>query len=102
MVNPAPNATRPPGYWQNETSGVLKPAVMAYLENKPMTLMHIAAMRAYLKQWVNSDAWDQNPYANDATRSRLAELRRLANYIQTQGDIRAWISIAVDEGMDPL
>ena len=37
-----------PGYWKHETSGVLRPAVEAYLGGGPMTGSQIAAMRAYL------------------------------------------------------
>lgn len=39
-----------PGFWMNETSGVLRPAVEAYLRREPMTPNQIAAMRAYLRQ----------------------------------------------------
>ena len=41
-----------PGYWQDETSGVLRPAVIAYLDGGDMTPEQIAAMRAYLRQWM--------------------------------------------------
>jgi hypothetical protein len=34
-----------PGYWINETSGVLRPAVEAYLRHEPMTPAHVAAVR---------------------------------------------------------
>lgn len=95
----APQPNRPPGYWLNETSGALKPAVIAYLENQPMTGMHIAAMRAYLRQWINSDVWDANPHG---VGSRLAELRRLVESLHTREDIKAWIEIATAEGLDPL
>lgn len=41
-----------PGYWMNETSGVLRPAVEAYLNGTEMTPGQIVAMRGYLRQWV--------------------------------------------------
>ena len=41
-----------PGYWMNETSGVLRPAIEAYLLEKDMTAQQIAAMRAYIRQWM--------------------------------------------------
>lgn len=41
-----------PGYWEHETSGVLRPAVTAYLRGDAMTPDHVAAMRAYLRQWI--------------------------------------------------
>jgi hypothetical protein len=36
-----------PGYWMYETSGVLRPAIENYLNNRPMSPENIAAMRAY-------------------------------------------------------
>ena len=36
-----------PGYWMNEMSGALRPAVEAYLHDEPMTARQIAAFRAY-------------------------------------------------------
>jgi hypothetical protein len=41
-----------PGYWMFETSGVLRPAVMAYLKGDPLSDDQIAALRAYFRQWV--------------------------------------------------
>jgi hypothetical protein len=52
-----------PGYWLHESSGVPRPAVEAYLAGEPMAEAQIAAMRAYLRQWIGSPVWDQNPYA---------------------------------------
>jgi hypothetical protein len=40
----------PPGYWMYETSGVLRPAVEAYLAGGPLSEAHIAALCAYLRQ----------------------------------------------------
>ena len=36
-------AGREPGFWMNETSGVLRPAVLAFLNGGPMTAPDIAA-----------------------------------------------------------
>lgn len=63
----APSAGRPmmreveaaviPGYWMNETSGVLRPAIEAYLAGGPLAAEHVGAMRAYLRQWIFATAW---------------------------------------------
>jgi len=42
----------PPFYWMFETTGVLRPAVEAYLNHGEMTEPQIAALRAYLRQWI--------------------------------------------------
>ena len=41
-----------PDFWMYETSGVMRPAVTAYLKGKPMTAKHIAAFRVYLRVWI--------------------------------------------------
>jgi hypothetical protein len=81
-----------PGYWMNETSGVLRPAVEAYLSRNPMTPDQIAAMRAYLRQWIASE-W-RGP--------GILQLRDLVDAIQTAGDISVWLNLAEARGIDPL
>jgi hypothetical protein len=39
-------------FWMYETSGVLRPAVRAYIKGTPMTAKDIAAIRTYLRVWV--------------------------------------------------
>jgi hypothetical protein len=85
--------TPAPGFWQNETSGVLRPAVEAYLFGDPMTVMQIAAMRAYLRQWINAPEWKG---------AGLPELRAKAETIRTRADINQWLELAAEVGIDPL
>lgn len=88
-----------PGYWRSETSGVLWPAIGAYLRETlepnapPMTLAQIAAMRAYLRQWIMADVYS-GPMI-DALRTQIDDLT-------TQEDIERWLDRAADEGIDPL
>ena len=91
-----------PGYWMYETSGRLRPAVEAYLAGDAMTPEQIAAMRAYLRQWINSPAWDQNPHATDESRAALAAMRRLVDCLTSRVMIEAWLAGAESIGMDPL
>lgn len=88
--------TRPtaiPGYWMYETSGVLRPAVEAYLRSEPMTGAQIAAMRAYLRQWINAPAWKGDG---------IEFLRSEIDGLTTRAAISAWLRIAEEEGIDPL
>lgn len=80
------------GYWMNETSGVLRPAIEGYLAGGDMTPEHIVAMRAYLRQWINGDfrGW------------RIAELRREVELLTTREEIERWLGHAMDLGIDPL
>ncbi|WP_456852031.1 hypothetical protein [Bradyrhizobium sp. USDA 4501] len=81
-----------PGYWMHETSGVLRPAVEAYLAGAPMTAEHVAAMRAYLRQWVAAD------WRGDDIEALRAEVGGLTS----RQSIKRWLDRAGDVGIDPL
>jgi hypothetical protein len=81
-----------PGYWMHETTGRLRPAVEAYLFNRPMTGEQIAAMQAYLRQWM----------AGDWIGEAVAALRLGVDGITTQAALRAWLTEASRAGIDPL
>ena len=93
-----------PGYWMHETSGVLRPVVEKYLNGWPLTPEDIATMRAYLRQWVNAKAWDDNPNlaADTEGKATLAMLRLMVDEIRAPHNIKQWLDIATELGMDPL
>ena len=91
-----------PGYWMAETSGVLRPAVEAYLDGGPLTAEHIASLRAYLRQWIMAEVWDGNPHAGGEERARLANLRAGIDDLTTRAAIARWLDDATDIGLDPL
>lgn len=79
-------------YWMNETSGLLRPAVEAYLSGGDMTGEQVAAMRAYLRQWI------AGPYLGpevEALRARVVGLT-------SRAAIEAWLATAEDLLIDPL
>jgi hypothetical protein len=82
-----------PGYWRNETSGVLAPVVERYLHGGQLDQDEVAIMRAYLRQWVGAAAF----YGPD-----IIELRQRVNLLQTHSQLRAWLADALDAGIDPL
>lgn len=90
-----------PRYWLYETTGVLRPAIEAYLAGS-MSPEQVSVMRAYLWQWINAACWDQNPHASAGDRAWLMLLRRRVEDLDSIGAIRAWIVEATDAGMDPL
>ena len=83
----------PPGYWMHETGGVLRPAIIAYLNDRPMTPEQIAAMRAYLRQWVADLRWRG---------AGLDMLRETVDRLTTKESIDEWLIHAEYEGIDPL
>lgn len=82
-----------PRYWMNETSGVLRPAVETYLAGVTMTAAQIAAMRAYLRQWINAAGW---------VGRTVAELRRSIDGLTSRAAIAEWLALADEAGIDPL
>lgn len=81
-----------PGYWMDETTGVLRPAVEAYLHGEQMTEAQIAAMRAYLRQWI------AGPWMGPL----IDQLRTSVDDIHTQADISRWLFYAIAADIDPL
>jgi hypothetical protein len=85
-----------------ETSGVLRPAIAAYLNGAPMTEADIAAMRAYLRQWIGAPVWDTNPHAGPEWRAWLARMRARIDELTSREAIGAWLDDAIDNAIDPL
>lgn len=84
---------RVPGYWMHETTGELRPAVEAYLLKQPMTDRQIAAMLAYLLQWIDAPGFRGSIV--DVLRTQVKEIR-------TRQDIDRWMERADACGIDPL
>ena len=82
-----------PGYWMNETTGMLRPAIEAYLSGREMSSSDIAAMRTYLRQWISAPAWSGR---------KVETLRKSIDKLTSREAIAFWLAIAVEEGIDPL
>lgn len=74
-----------------ESTGVLRPAVEAYLHGEPLTPEQIAAMRAYLRQWIFA-GWPCD----------VEELRAGIDGLTCRTAITAWLNRAEQLGIDPL
>jgi hypothetical protein len=81
-----------PGYWMNETSGVLKPVVEKYLRGEQLSQNEVACMIAYLRQWM----------AGDFCGPEIDMLRVTVNAIVDHETLVAWLDEAMDAGIDPL
>jgi hypothetical protein len=80
-------------FWMYETSGVLRPAVRAYLKGKPMTAKDIAAIRAYLRVWIFVPE-----FAGDGVKA----LRQAVDGLTSRKAIDDWLAIARQEWISPL
>lgn len=87
------DVTHAPGFWMDETSGVLAPVIEAYLNGKDLTPDQIAIMRAYLRQWIAAPGFI-GPDIDD--------LRGRVDQLTSWGAIDTWIYDAVHAGADPL
>jgi hypothetical protein len=83
-----------PRFWMFETSGVLRPAIEAYLRGEMMTAAEIAAVRAYLRQWIMAPAWGAD--------SSIDELRSRIDALTTRSAIASWLDLALANNIDPL
>lgn len=90
-----------PGYWMNETTGVLKPAIMAYLYGHELSEHQVAAIRAYIRQWIMSEAWERNPHADPSARW-LSRMRARVDDLVDRESISQWMRDALEGGIDPL
>jgi hypothetical protein len=82
-----------PGYWMNEVSGKLEPAIFALLEGDQLTEEQIVLIRAYLRQWIMAPVWHGE--ALDALQARVDGLT-------TTEAIRRWLDDALKVNIDPL
>jgi hypothetical protein len=88
-----PRRNQGPGYWINETSGVLRPAIVAYLREQPLSEAHVSAIRAYLRQWIAAEVW---------VGYGVGVLRRQIDQLDSREAIHAWLDDALKLDIDPL
>ena len=80
-----------PDFWMYDISGVLRPAVRAYLKGKPMTAKDIAAIRTYLRVWIFAPEFDgEGVEALRQTVDGLASREAIEDWRATAR--KAWVS----------
>jgi hypothetical protein len=82
-----------PLYWMYETSGVLRPAIVAYLNRDPLNDEQIAAIRHYLAQWIYAPGFDGEG---------VGRLRDTIGGLKSRDAIDQWLYHADQIGIDPL
>jgi hypothetical protein len=91
-----------PKYWRYETGGELGSAMWRYMSGAAVRLRDLALIHLYLRQWIDSPAWDRNPHLTDVGRKELADLRDQTRRAKCEPDIRRAVERMVELGMDPL
>jgi len=88
--------------WQDEQSGELVAAVLAYFEKKPLTNRQFALLRAYVIHYICAPCWDMGCDGDEEGIRYLMSLREGANKLAKQEEILPWIEQCLDVGIDPL
>jgi hypothetical protein len=81
------------GYWMNETSGILRPTVEAYLGGVELSETGLMALRQYLERSITAPNWRGEGV--EGLRERIEDL-------DTREKLEAWLDDALDIGIDPL
>jgi hypothetical protein len=76
-----------------ETSGVLRPVILAYLEGANLSGEQMALMLAYLRQWIEHPDW---------VGPDIDLLRATVGSLRTRHDISRWLEVAERNCLDPL
>jgi hypothetical protein len=95
--------------WQDEQSGLLPGAVMAYLDHsidksKPLTETQLALVIEWVRHYINAPCWI-NSAVRSGSEDVVAEMRSLivkSAQLQTAEDIDGWIHDCLQAGIDPL
>lgn len=80
-----------PGYWMNETNGLLRPVIEAYLNRRSMTPEQFHIMRTYLRQWMEHGPWQG-----------VEDLTARIDSLTDRKALSEWFNDALDAGIDPL
>jgi hypothetical protein len=86
-----------PLYWKDETSGVLKAAMMGYLERHEITPLFLD----YLNYWIEAPAWRFRETEPEYL-AALAELIARSKTLKHAQEVRTWINDCLNWGIDPL
>jgi len=98
----SPSDPRAPHYWRYETGGELHSAMWRYMSGAAVRLRDLALIHLYLRQWVDSPAWDGNPHLTEGNRQELNAVRQQAREAKTRTQIDRLVNALVALGMDPL
>lgn len=82
-----------PFHWRHKAPPGLIFAITAYLNGHPLSAADMAALQAYLRQWIEAPGF--RGFTVD-------ELRREVDGLTTRKAVTAWLHKADSAGVDPL
>lgn len=99
--------------WQDDVTGVLPAAVMAFLNRDTVVMSgkvigrsvctpeQVELVRDYCEYYINAPCWELGP-EGEAYHSDFMTLRNRVRTLTTGKEIDAWLGDALDLGIDPL
>jgi hypothetical protein len=88
--------------WQDDVTGELPTAMMAFFKYNSLTYDHLALVREYGEYYINAPCWDWNPNLTEEGKQELAHLRSLIKEVKTKREIMGWVHQCLDIGIDPF
>ena len=114
MIFNADNPTDPSSYvvqfqgigatplnWQNEQTGVLRGAIMAYL-NQAQTVQQLRLVIAYVQHYIHAPCWADIVVDEPDRQQALEQLQKSSMALLTVSDVNQWLGESVKFGVDPL
>jgi hypothetical protein len=90
-----------PRGWREETTGRLAAAIRSYKDGAELSEREVSWIRVYLRQWIEAPIWDCEPGFRSGS-TRLAELRKGIGRLKSAVEIRVWLNLAQENGMNPF
>jgi hypothetical protein len=90
-----------PRYWMAST-GPVRRAVMAYLQNTEFKPGYLEALREYCRQWIWAEVWDKSPHMSEEDRAWLTERRAEIDFLDNREALARWLRRVAENEMDPL
>lgn len=99
-----PFAKGTPLNWQDDISGIVSGAVMAYLK-QDVTPEQLAIVIAYMQYHIHAPCWlEQSPFkeVDEEMAAEIRQLRGRSLKLETLEDVNRYIEAALDAALDPL
>lgn len=96
-----PDGPYGPVRWQDDTTGILPTAMLAYFEKK-QTSEQFDLVREYGEYYINAPCWDWNPHLTEEGKAELEQVRSQIKTVKTEQDMLDWIHACLDLGIDPF
>ncbi len=95
-----PGGPRGPLRWQDDVTGVLPKAVLAFFD-QTVNPEQFSLVREYGEYYINAPCWDWNPHLTEEGKEELAQVRNRIKTVATSQELLDWVYMCLDLGIDP-